>query len=113
MQGVAMSVRGGGASGFGVDRELMGCVAAQLGSAGEEFDTAIDRYNQPGAGSPAFGSNVAGAWSDFHGTWADDLHLTGREISDLRDKVTMSRRSYSIAEDLNFSEIKLIGKVIT
>lgn len=108
-----MSVRGGGASGFGVDRELMGSVAAQLGNAGDEFGTAIDRYDsQPGAGSSAFGSDVAGAWSDFHSAWADDLHLTGREITVLSDKVTMSRRNYSIAEDLNLSEIKLVGEVI-
>jgi hypothetical protein len=109
-----MSVRGGSASGFGVDRELMGGVAAQLGNAGDEFGTAIDRYDsQPGAGPSAFGSDVARAWSDFHSAWADDLHLTGRELSDLSDKVTMSRRNYSIAEDLNLREIKLIGEVIS
>jgi uncharacterized protein YukE len=96
--------------GFSIDPAQMGGVAGQIGKARDELTTAIVRYGSQETLVPGdFGSEVAGAWSNFDGAWAQELNVLGQALTELISKVQSAAASYAGAESSNTRAIQKVG----
>jgi Excreted virulence factor EspC, type VII ESX diderm len=91
--------------GFSVDLAELGGVAGQIGLAYDDLTTAIGQYGQEAASSGDFGSQVAGAWSDFDGAWAQELNVLGLAITEMASKVHAAGTNYATADSANVRNI--------
>jgi hypothetical protein len=92
--------------GFSVDLAELGGVAGQIGVADDDLDTAITQYGQEAASAGDFGTEVAGAWSDFDGAWAQELNVLGLAISEMASQVHTAGTNYTTADSANTRNIR-------
>jgi hypothetical protein len=92
--------------GFSVDPAELGGVAGQIGVAYDDLTTAISQYGSQAPSAGDFGSQVAGAWSDFDGAWAQELNVLGLAITEMAGKVQTAGTNYATAESANVGDIE-------
>jgi len=87
--------------GFSVDLAELGGVAGQIGVAYDDLTAAINQYGQETPSAGEFGSQVAGAWSDFDGAWAQELNVLGLAITEMASKVHTAGTNYATSDSAN------------